>query len=262
MAGADSSAQTFIVVLALFAVQILLPAVLIVVSPKYSFLRFLGIPCMSYVAYHIYQLAPVLSNSVFHNSFLACEGILAVAHCINLLILHGGVTWNDLLRNQAGSPSAGFISKVISAARLVVSLRGVNTSWETKNLPSHPSSLGSRGQLVSRSGFLLRQVAILLWQYFFLDVLLEVTLQEPPENTEKFYSPGMEYEYFTLTGERWFIRVFTPFVSWFAVSRLLLDSTWRALSIIFVGLGIDGPEGWRPLFGSMWDAYTLRNFWG
>ncbi|KAI9148398.1 Acetyltransferase pyr8 [Paramyrothecium foliicola] len=258
----STSVQTTAKVLVYCAAQVLLPAVLIATTAKHSFIRFFGIPGMTLFAYQIYLLAPALSSSVFHTSFLACEGILLVAHCINLLLINGGVDWDDLVSNRAGSPGAGIVSKVVSAARLVVSLRGVHTGWETKGLPAHPASLSLDGKPVGRGSFLVRQSAILLWQYLLLDVMLEVTRHEPPENTEKLYWDGIEYEYFTLTGEQWFTRVLTPFISWFVVSRLLLDSTWRALSLIFVGLDIDGPEGWRPLFGSMWDAYTLRNFWG
>nr|A0A455LM26.1 RecName: Full=Acetyltransferase atnC; AltName: Full=Arthripenoid biosynthesis cluster protein C [Arthrinium sp.]AYO60876.1 O-acyl transferase AtnC [Arthrinium sp.] len=268
MALVNNPIQAFANVALLFAVQILIPAFLIITTPKYSWLRYFGIPCIAFPAYLIFQLAPTLSNSIFHNSFLACEGILVVAHCVNLLLIlqDGGLTWSDLRRSGVAGeksetpPDATFLRKLISAVRLVVSLRGVDTPWEAKNTPPHPSSLGPGGG--SRASFLIRQGAILAWQYLFLDVLLEVTKQEPPENTDKFYRPGMEYEYLNLTAEERFIRAFMPFVSWFVVSRLLLDSTWRALSILFVASGLGSPQSWRPLFGSMWDAYTLRNFWG
>lgn len=270
MALSRSSIQAFANVALLFAMQILIPAGLIVATPKYSWLRYLGLVFISLSAYLIFQLAPSLSNSIFHNSFLACEGILVVAHCTNLLLIlqDGGITWSDLQRHsgKAGttpgpsSETTPFLCKLVHGARLVISLRGVETAWETKNTPQHPSSLGHGGG--SRTRFLIRQGSILAWQYLFLDVMLEVTMREPRENTDKFYRPGIEYEYSDLTGEQWFIRAFTPFVSWFVVSRLLLDSTWRALSILSVGSGLASPRSWRPLFGSMWEAYTLRNFWG
>ncbi|KAH7308974.1 membrane bound O-acyl transferase family-domain-containing protein [Stachybotrys elegans] len=252
--------DTLTVVLGLFGVQILLPAVLIVATPKRSILRFLAIPCLGYAAYQVFELAPALSKNLFHVSFLSCVGLLITAHCINLLlILNGGLTWSDMVRNRAGAASADFFSKVISAARLVVSLRGVNTAWETKNLPQHPGSLGKQ---TGRASFLLRQAATLLWQYLFLDLLLESARHEPPENMAKYFGQGMEFEYFSLSREKWVHRVFATFFTWFAVGRVLLDSSWRASSLIFVGLGIDRPENWRPLFGSVWEAYTLRNFWG
>ncbi|KAF1973198.1 hypothetical protein BU23DRAFT_589710 [Bimuria novae-zelandiae CBS 107.79] len=265
MALANSSIQAFANVALLFAVQILIPAGLIVATPKYSWLRYFGLACLSFPAYLIFQLAPSLSNSIFHNSFLACEGILVVAHYANLLLIlqDGGITWSDLRRHgeEAGAKShpssdtTPFVRKLVCAARLVISLRGVDTAWETKNTPPHPSSLGRGGG--SRARFLIRQGSILAWQYLFLDIMLEVSMHEPPENTDKFYRPGMEYEYLNLTGEQWFIRTFTPFVSWFVVSRLLLDSTWRALSILSVASGLGSPRSWRPLFGSMWDILTL-----
>ncbi|EUC49779.1 hypothetical protein COCMIDRAFT_32796 [Bipolaris oryzae ATCC 44560] len=270
MALSRSSIQAFGNAALLFAVQILIPAGLVVATPKYSWLRYFGLVFIGFSAYLIFQLAPSLSNSIFHNSFVACEGILVVAHCTNLLLIlqDGGITWSDIQRHsgKAGttpdpsSDTTPFVRKLVHGARLVISLRGVETAWETKNTPQHPSSLGHGGG--SRTRFLIRQGSILAWQYLFLDVMLEVTMREPRENTDKFYRPGIEYEYWNLTGEQWFVRAFTPFVSWFVVSRLLLDSTWRALSILFVGSGLASPRSWRPLFGSMWEAYTLRNFWG
>jgi len=236
MALSRSSIQPFTNVALLFAVQILIPAGLIVATPKYSWLRYFGLVLISFSAYLIFQLAPSLSSSIFHNSFLACEGILVVAHCTNLLFIlqDGGIAWNDLQRHSSkaetthnlSSDITPFVRKLVRGVRLVISLRGVETAWETKNTPQHPSSLGHGGG--SRTRFLIRQGSILAWQYLFLDVVLEVTMREPRENTDKFYQPGIEYEYWNLTGEQWFIRIFTPFVSWFVVSQQRTPTRWLA----------------------------------
>jgi hypothetical protein len=50
-----------------------------------------------------------------------------------------------------------------------------------------------------------------------------------------------------------FDTAWTPF-AWYT----LLHS---ALSIIFVGPGLDTPEEWPPLFGSIAEAYSIRRFW-
>lgn len=36
----------------------------------------------------------------------------------------------------------------------------------------------------------------------------------------------------------------------------------EAVSIVFVGGGVDQPEEWPPVFGSLSEAYTLKRFWG
>lgn len=36
----------------------------------------------------------------------------------------------------------------------------------------------------------------------------------------------------------------------------------HALSIVFVGLGLDAPQDWPPLYGSVYQMYSIRRFWG
>jgi hypothetical protein len=48
---------------------------------------------------------------------------------------------------------------------------------------------------------------------------------------------------------------------WFAFVRAAVDIDYRITSILSVGIGLDAPEDWPPLFGRAKQAYTLRNFW-
>ncbi|KAL3293350.1 signal peptidase I [Colletotrichum asianum] len=57
------------------------------------------------------------------------------------------------------------------------------------------------------------------------------------------------------------VRIFTVF-SWIWSNFLILESYHALLSTTFVLFGIDNPEDWPPLFGSMADAWTVQRFWG
>jgi len=43
---------------------------------------------------------------------------------------------------------------------------------------------------------------------------------------------------------------------------LILDMEYRVFSLVGVSLGISKPRDWPDLFGSPWDAWTLRGLWG
>lgn len=46
------------------------------------------------------------------------------------------------------------------------------------------------------------------------------------------------------------------------LSTRFLDSTYRIFAIIAVSLGLSAPESNPPCFGSLADAYSVRQFWG
>ena len=57
------------------------------------------------------------------------------------------------------------------------------------------------------------------------------------------------------------IRIFVSYY-WIWISYLMLDTCHVILSIFFVAvLRIDGPQEWRPLFGSPLEAYSIGRFW-
>ena len=37
---------------------------------------------------------------------------------------------------------------------------------------------------------------------------------------------------------------------------------YEACALLGVGLGFWEPQFWPPVFGSIWDAYTVRRTWG
>ena len=45
-------------------------------------------------------------------------------------------------------------------------------------------------------------------------------------------------------------------------SWAVISAYHRALSVFFVAVGLDEPEEWPTLYGSPWEMYSVRRFWG
>lgn len=45
-------------------------------------------------------------------------------------------------------------------------------------------------------------------------------------------------------------------------SWAIISAYHRALSVFFVAVGLDEPEEWPTLYGSPWEMYSVRRFWG
>ncbi|KAJ6132950.1 hypothetical protein N7471_008165 [Penicillium samsonianum] len=93
-----------------------------------------------------------------------------------------------------------------------------------------------------------------------LDIVQTVSLQQATERDLQ-EAASLKIEWIVPVGQ-WAERIATHLSIWFVVNRLISDLAYRVLSIFFVGIGLDSPADWPPAFGSMADAFTLRNFWG
>ena len=109
--------------------------------------------------------------------------------------------------------------------------------------------------------FLLRQAAVLLWQYFVPNSLISVALENLSPRIDQLQASGTKCLVFQPTVEQLSNRLVSTLII-FARTRVHMDMGHRFLSLLLVGTGLNRPEDWPPLFGSVWDAYTLRNFWG
>jgi hypothetical protein len=118
------------------------------------------------------------------------------------------------------------------------------------------------GRAPDRAAFLARELALLAWQYLTLDFLIFLPTLQSREELEHMFGKGLEYRYLHLTAEQWVGRVSSSLLTWFFIARIMMQCWHRALSIVFVSAGLSRPEDWPPFFGSVRDAYTLRNFWG
>jgi hypothetical protein len=184
-----------------------------------------------------------------HGSMMAYATLV---HGFNLLLLNP-LDKSSILHTLPNGSSRQ-IPIIYLSGQLVFGLRGVNTPWQVKGLPDHPKYLfRSPDGTIATSRFLIRQFCILSWQYLALDILYERSLQRTSPSAE--IAPG----YFPPMP--WKTRVYITIFSWFIVARILADSLYRFGSLVAVSIG-DDPINWPPLFGTVWDAYTLRGFWG
>jgi hypothetical protein len=240
--------------------QAVITAILISTTPKASTLRLLAIPSLVFLAYYQFVYAAFLSGNIVYNAVIACAQFVAVIHYVDLLLINS-IDVSDLIREKLLGPSAGILSRLFHALRITYNVRGVGTRWQVKNTPNFPSYFASQSS-PSRGRFLLRQTVILIWQYLLIDVLDATRKQQSPEEVKHLYAPGAESLFLDATAEQREARIAVSLMTWFIVARLIIDSVYRLLSLVFVGIRLSSPSNWPPFFGSMWDAYTLRNYWG
>ncbi|KAJ5592818.1 hypothetical protein N7537_009722 [Penicillium hordei] len=239
-----------------YLVQNVVPAVFIITTRKSSPLRYLCISGMIWIASRF--IRPFGSSGSPTWCQAITQLVIATLQATNLLLLNPLFN-SDISRSAKSAQNFG--SRLITAVRLLAQTRAVNTQWQVKNVPSHPKYYLRRGmQVPSRGRFLLRQLAIVVWQCLVLDIVQTVSLQQAKERG--LHEPAsLEIEW-VVPLEQWAERIATHLSIWFVVNRLISDLAYRVLSILFVGIGLDSPADWPPAFGSMLDAFTLRNFWG
>ncbi|CAG8905549.1 unnamed protein product [Penicillium egyptiacum] len=239
-----------------YLIQNVAPATLVITTRKASPLRYLCIPGMIWIAGRF--IRPLGSSGSPTWCQAITQLVITTLQATNLLLLN---PLADPDISGSAKTIQNFGSRLIAAFRLLAQTRAINTHWQVKNVPSHPKYYLRRGmQVPTRGRFLLRQLAIVAWQCLVLDIVQTVSLQQTTEHGLQ-EPASLEVEWIVPVGQ-WAERIATHLSIWFVVNRLISDLAYRVLSILFVGIGLDSPADWPPAFGSMANAFTLRNFWG
>lgn len=232
--------------------QYLLPSFLLITTPKSSPYRYLSLPVLIYLASTF--IYPVIGTSPTRCNAVAML-IVAAVQAANLLLLK---PLDDGALSREKPRRALFLSdRFWSAFEALSQTRAVGTPRQVRNVPSHPGIFAS-GE-IPRGRFLVRQGAVFVWQYLVCDAFQSYARSSSPELD---ISPRFEHVNWFVSVDVWIERFITNLVTWFVLSRLLIDAHYRLASIIFVGLGLDEAKNWPPAFGRMGDAHTIRNFWG
>lgn len=229
-----------------------IPIILLATTSKGSLLRYLAIPLMLWnlkIVWHPVQEPTYVS--------LNCMGgcVALSFSALNFL----------LIKPQDGRDFAGpdgkpttLVSRLLSASRLVLFPRAINTPRQAKNTPSFPAYYAGGA---SRGGFLAREISIAFWQYLVLDVANVLALKDAWEQKESGVLPFSKIGW-GLPLEKWVELTVSHFIGWFFVTRVLIGFYYRIFAILYVACGIGPASECPPMFGNMADAYTLRNFWG
>jgi hypothetical protein len=199
------------------------------------------------------SLAFFLNINRICKACLTMEAFLNFFHTFNLLVLMG-VDAADTESEFLSRPSSYMGGKIGGALYLLCSWRGIRTKWQAKSTPAFPSSLGDP-KIPNRLQFCVRQSAIAVWQFLANTVIL-LYLQNgvASKGTCERVSPAI-VKFVGINHAVW------P-IAWFSFIRMLIDSTYRLVSVVFVATGISAPASWPPAFNSILDAWSLRRFWG
>ena len=138
------------------------------------------------------------------------------------------------------------LDRIKWAVELYFNRRGTGWSFEpTHALP--PLPLPS----ITRTKFVMQELRALALDVAWYEVLMTYTRSNPSFAVNG-YSLGAD-------------GIFWRTANVLAVGTTAIVSIrapYRVLSILCVLTGISEPQDWVPLFGNLYDAYTLRNFWG
>lgn len=131
------------------------------------------------------------------------QATVAALQCLNLLL----VTKLDdtgLIGVKLYRESACLRSRLFRTWAFFLNFRGVGTTWEARNVPYHAAYLqqNSTGQTLSRKRYILREIAIIIWQYLLIDLIEMGMKNTTHEDRTHLFGPGLEYRYFDATFEQ------------------------------------------------------------
>lgn len=137
--------------------------------------------------------------------------------------------------------------------------RHLNTKNETKNVLTF--STDDPEYIPTRWHFILKRTLMAVACYVVLDL---AGARPPPKNKGSLFNPAIVPVFRRLgsiTYGELKLRILSTTSFWVTLYSLLQGGQ-AAASAIAIGFGLSNVIDWRPAFGSLSDAYTLRNFWG
>jgi hypothetical protein len=247
---------------------ILLPTTCLILTPQHSPLRYITIAVMAFLASRFMNPYPAASGT---RLTITAQLNFFTVRAIHLLLIK---RLDDRAISRELPPHRALFrsNHLWHAIQILIQPRGIATPREIKNIPAHPAYYSTTNAktknastptpiLIHRAKFLTRQITIFTWQYLAADVVQAAARQqafEPAAGSESGFTRINWY----ISPEKWVERGLTNLITWFVLTRILIDAHYRFLSILFVGLGFDTPDNWPPAFGRMKDVYTVRKFWG
>ncbi|KAL5358585.1 membrane bound O-acyl transferase family-domain-containing protein [Aspergillus floccosus] len=239
-----------------YLIQITVPSFLLVLTPKQSPLRYLWMVCCAWIAYQCFSLLAVSSGgSMIRYTQLQTIILAEVLKTANLLVFTP-LDRSDLVSSGDIQQPDDFLAGLCASARLFFSSIGLKTPFQIKQIPPQPPFLTQiRKGNIPRSQYMKRQLFVLWWQCLLLDIMYSLGARQASASKAEMTGASGPNQ------PSWGQRISMSVIAWFVIARVIIDSTYRLASLIAVAAG-DLPESWPPFFGSMWDAYTLRKFWG
>ncbi|KAI4217558.1 MAG: hypothetical protein LQ351_000154 [Letrouitia transgressa] len=169
---------------------------------------------------------------------------------------------NDGLNASSKTWSSSEILERLKFGYLVATNnRNIGTPYIVKNTPSFSSK--DPAYIPSRTAFCLRKLLIIISTFLLIDLVSQnpTTL----EQNEKLY-PADTVRIFTgkpenLKMDQVLTRLVTVLMYWICTA-MVIDASTSAIQLVSVALHIKPVKMYRPNFGPIGEAYTIRQFWG
>lgn len=147
--------------------------------------------------------------------------------------------------------------KAVFAIDLLFSPRSIGKPWQINKVANYDDK--NPTFVPSRRRFLV-QIAL---QSICLFLIADFARMAPPPNPGLFGPRKIPLltRLSQVTAEELIIRIFATVAFWvntYIVACLIANVP----SLMSVGSGLSSPASWRPTYGSLSEAYTIRKFWG
>ena len=257
--------------LVLFAAQLLATVTILGFTTARSWIRLTAIPLLTLCSALI---VPRCTHHLHRSSWAALVGGYSTTFLLHLmatviserrdLTISKKATNGIRSPHKDGNPKRDETKRRLwshfkSGLQATFTCRWSGTPREVRNVP--PFSSQNPNYVPSRTVFLRRHLLSLISCYLTLDLL---GLAADPEVNAIFFAPS-KIPFWTrlrqVSSQEIAMRVFGTLGSGLGVF-CSQQGVYSLLAILFVGTGLSQPLYWRPLFGSIGDAYTVRRFWG
>ena len=243
--------------IAYFGISVLLSALAIQASPK-DRLGLIGLSVS--LALLAFRRVTDITSSAEWSSLLGFFVLLWISHIVKLLALDTHVPPSDWRMTYKALFDFRGIGTQKQRTKTSPDTRDINVTVSREKesrKATHPSK-GSRNHI-----FLLRRLAsaiiiLLLGQAYTItySMLLQLTYADFDPLKQSYLR-----RIHTVTVRESIIR------SWLVLNFIwsswaIFTATHDLLAFAFVALGIDEPEDWPSLYGSIFEAYSIRRFWG
>lgn len=260
----------------LVSLQITILTLLLAFTTRSSLFRPGALPLMIFLTY--FQL-PYVKNIDYplYRAFLGATGVYVIIIYIDTILLHkwtfeakgptssmGGLNLVEYgASGKAKRHRSGIIADALERLRFGLSItlqsRFPATKWPVKNIPSF--SRKDPGYVPGRNEFL--RGMIIKWSAYVLILDLVSLVSNDADNTLTFSSARIPF--FTrlvdVSGEEISTRIISIIAYW-TIQYIVIEVVSGTLAIAAVILGITEVNVWPPVFGSLGDSYSLRQFWG
>jgi len=137
----------------------------------------------------------------------------------------------------------GLLARILWALDITCNKRRIGSSRQVKNVP-HFSSRNPCYTPTRRWFLIFRSVRFVL-SYLLVDLLMSF----PAPDRQQLEGAG-------------FIERAGMAAGFWLITYLVQSAAYDFFSVIAVGLHLNGVEAWPPRFGSVYEAYSVRQFWG